>query len=317
MATEDTHLAEVPSEPAIEADEVGLENKELIGSIPVAADTEGVSGGAVLEHVLGYATALCGATGACAISTYDGHDPDKSRALDILVSADFGFLPADFSLGDSVAAFTLDNWSAHGVMYVIWRQRINSNDGRGWRDMADRQNGDITQNHFDHCHVSFREGAGGGGGGGGGSPILQQGSEGSAVSRLQQLLTGAGFPVPTTGTFGPLTDAAVRQFQSARGLTSDGVVGPQTWAALDKKPDTPAVPDTPTNDGRPTLRLDAEGPAVSRLQQLLTNAGFPCSADGSFGPQTESAVRKFQSSRGLESDGIVGARTWAALHGEG
>jgi hypothetical protein len=36
---------------------------------------------------------------------------------------------------------------------VIWRQRINS--GTGWRAMEDR--GSITQNHYDHVHVSFDE----------------------------------------------------------------------------------------------------------------------------------------------------------------
>jgi peptidoglycan hydrolase-like protein with peptidoglycan-binding domain len=304
---------------------VGLENEELIGSVRVDTrpDSEGVSGGSVLAHVQSFAAAVCSTTGACAASTYPGHDPDLTRALDILVSSAFGVSPGDFSLGDSVAAFALDNFSARGVMYVIWRQRINSNDGRGWRQMGDR--GSITQNHFDHCHVSFHEGDGGdggsgGGGSGGGQPMLQQGAEGSDVSRLQQLLNRAGVSVPVTGTFGPLTDAAVRQFQSSRGLTSDGVVGPQTWAALDKQPDQPDVPPggpgTPSSAARPMLQLDAEGPDVTRLQQLLTAAGFPCSVDGEFGPQTESAVRQFQSSRGLESDGIVGRRTWATLHGE-
>lgn len=40
------------------------------------------------------------------------------------------------------------------AMYVIWRQRINSFDGRGWRAMADR--GSPTENHMDHVHVSFK-----------------------------------------------------------------------------------------------------------------------------------------------------------------
>jgi len=44
--------------------------------------------------------------------------------------------------------YGIANGNAHKVDYVIWRQHINSIDGRGWRAMADR--GSITQNHFDH-----------------------------------------------------------------------------------------------------------------------------------------------------------------------
>jgi len=142
---------------------VPFENLVLIGDIPVEAeedpDAEGVVG-TVLPHVQVYASAMCDATGACTASTYEGHDPHSTRALDILVSSAYGRMPASFALGDEVAEFTLREFSSHRVMYLIWRQRINSNDGRGWRDMADRENGDITQNHFDHCHVSFLEGGG-------------------------------------------------------------------------------------------------------------------------------------------------------------
>ncbi len=58
-------------------------------------------------------------------------------------------------------------------------------------------------------------------------PELQQGSTGDSV-RWVQLRVGC---VPD-GKFGPLTERAVREFQSATGLTADGRVGPKTWAAL-------------------------------------------------------------------------------------
>lgn len=146
-----------------EADDAPFEDLALIGDIPVEAeedpDAEGVVG-TVLPHVQVYASAMCAATGACTASTYEDHHPHSTRALDILVSSAYGRMPASFAMGDEVAEFTLREWSSHGVMYLIWRQRINSNDGRGWRAMGDRENGDITQNHFDHCHVSFLEGGG-------------------------------------------------------------------------------------------------------------------------------------------------------------
>ncbi len=63
-------------------------------------------------------------------------------------------------------------------------------------------------------------------------PTLQRGDAGEWVIELQQELTRNGFPVEDDGDFGPVTEAAVRDFQTAHGLTHDGIVGPQTWAAL-------------------------------------------------------------------------------------
>lgn len=56
---------------------------------------------------------------------------------------------------------------------------------------------------------------------------------GDEVRTLQQLLHAHGFdPGAQDGIFGPKTDAAVRAFQTARGLAVDGIVGRLTWAAL-------------------------------------------------------------------------------------
>ncbi|WP_171016616.1 L,D-transpeptidase family protein [Pseudalkalibacillus caeni] len=57
-----------------------------------------------------------------------------------------------------------------------------------------------------------------------------------------------------------------------------------------------------------TLKYGSKGEAVKILQRKLN-----ITADGSFGPQTLSAVKKFQKSKGLVADGIVGAKTRAAL----
>lgn len=63
-------------------------------------------------------------------------------------------------------------------------------------------------------------------------PLIRRGDRGPAVQMLQQILGvvqpgGSGY-----GTFGPRTEAAVKQYQATRGLTVDGVVGRQTWTAL-------------------------------------------------------------------------------------
>ncbi|MEW6435030.1 MAG: peptidoglycan-binding protein [Myxococcota bacterium] len=144
-------------------------------------------------------------------------------------------------------------------------------------------------------------------------PLLRFGARGPAVVDLQQRLKAAGFdPGPIDGAFGPRTLAAVRSFQASRGLTVDGIVGPQTWGRLSGAAPTPTP--APATGGTPTLRFGARGDAVRGLQQRLAQLGFdPGGVDGVFGPKTQSAVRRFQASRGLVADGIVGPQTWGAL----
>lgn len=65
-----------------------------------------------------------------------------------------------------------------------------------------------------------------------------------------------------------------------------------------------------------TLRLGDDNPgAVTRLQKALARLGFsPGRIDGIFGSNTKAAVVEFQRSKGLETDGIVGKKTAAALN---
>lgn len=67
----------------------------------------------------------------------------------------------------------------------------------------------------------------------GSTTTVQNGSTGEAVTRLQRALTAAlGRTVAIDGAFGPGTDQAVRDYQSSRALTVDGIVGSGTWSAL-------------------------------------------------------------------------------------
>jgi putative chitinase len=64
-------------------------------------------------------------------------------------------------------------------------------------------------------------------------PVLARGSKGDAVVQLQSLLRDLNFAVAVDGDFGPGTEVAVTRFQSENKLTADGIVGAQTWAAMD------------------------------------------------------------------------------------
>lgn len=66
----------------------------------------------------------------------------------------------------------------------------------------------------------------------------------------------------------------------------------------------------------PLLRRGHRGEAVRYIQSLLNQHGFKLGEDGIFGPATYEAVREYQYSRQLLSDGIVGKGTWTSLIGE-
>jgi hypothetical protein len=141
----------------------------------------------------------------------------------------------------------------------------------------------------------------GSGGTGGGTtetslPVLRNGSNGSAVRTLQYMLRASGRSVAADGAFGSATESAVRSYQSAHGLSVDGVVGDNTWFSI-----------------LPVLREGSSGEAVKGLQRELVDAGYSLTVDGSFGPATSSAVRAYQSKTGLVVDGVVGNNTWGSL----
>jgi len=136
-------------------------------------------------------------------------------------------------------------------------------------------------------------------------PVLQNGSQGHPVKTLQYLTRARGHHLAVDGVFGPATEAAVKAFQTSKGLAPVGIVSPQTWTALilqAKKGDS--------------------GDAVRGVQEEFQfRAGEPgkgLQVDGIFGPQTDSTVRGFQHALSLDVssvvvDGIVGPVTWQAL----
>jgi murein DD-endopeptidase MepM/ murein hydrolase activator NlpD len=113
-------------------------------------------------------------------------------------------------------------------------------------------------------------------------------------------------PGPIDGVTGPRTRGAIRRFQRRAHLAVDGIAGTRTRRALGRR-------------GRPllgarALRTGRRGWDVAALQFLLHSRGFgPGAFDGGFGPNTASAVRRFQRAAGLSVDGIAGPSTLSAL----
>jgi len=63
-------------------------------------------------------------------------------------------------------------------------------------------------------------------------PLLKKGDTGFNVIRLQNALTNAGYKFSQVGTFDSVVEAALREFQAARGLVPSGQTDSTTWVAL-------------------------------------------------------------------------------------
>ena len=125
------------------------------------------------------------------------------------------------------------------------------------------------------------------------------------VSELQQRLYELDYigKDKTTGYFGTDTEAAVMKFQKLNGLSEDGKVGKNTREMLYSED---AVPNM--------CAYGEQSPEILSYQQRLKKLGYlTTEPDGTFGDDTKAAVRRFQESSGLISDGYIGPTTKAAL----
>lgn len=98
---------------------------------------------------------------------------------------------------------------------------------------------------------------------------IRLGSSGASVTRWQELLAQAGYPVAATGTFDGPTDQATRSWQAAKGLMADGIVGPKSWGAMLGQP--AFATDGKAEFGRTVLvhvwrEVTGQDPNVAELQ---------------------------------------------------
>lgn len=137
--------------------------------------------------------------------------------------------------------------------------------------------------------------------------LIRPGARGEAVRDVQHRLLAAGFHVDAgelEGTYGASTESAVRAFQQARALPSDGILGPDTWEQL-------VEAGYRLGDRTLYLRSPAfRGDDVRELQRLLNVLGFDAGKeDGIFGPRTDRGLREFQRNVASRADGIMGLET--------
>ena len=155
--------------------------------------------------------------------------------------------------------------------------------------------------------------------------VLKLGDNGPDVVNLQQRLQELGyFNRRPTGFFREITREAVVKFQQRKGLMADGVVGPQTEAALvgtrirstgnlgAESQTRYANANASSREG--VLRRGDRSAAVTDLQKEMQGAGiYNGPVTGYFGSLTEAAVKEFQQSQGLTADGIYGSATRSRL----
>lgn len=165
IITETETSASTALTPAAEVTEAVIETTAAPETTTAAPVTESVTTAVDLyanpenaglqPHVAAYKEEVAAIFGITSFSTYrpgDAEDHGKGLAVDFMV-------PVSSALGDQVAQYAVDNMAAKNISYIIWKQRFYSpfpsiyGPAYTWNLMPDR--GSVTQNHYDHVHVSF------------------------------------------------------------------------------------------------------------------------------------------------------------------
>ncbi|WP_439958984.1 LysM peptidoglycan-binding domain-containing protein [Streptococcus ruminantium] len=149
--------AELPSEKADEAlVETSSQESPVLAVAPAVATNTSPYDIGLQPQVAAFRSEVANAFNITSFSGYRPNDPGdhgKGLAIDFMV-------PERSILGDQVAAYAIDRLHAKNINYVIWKQRFYASydniygPAYTWNLMPDR--GSVTENHYDHVHVSFK-----------------------------------------------------------------------------------------------------------------------------------------------------------------
>ncbi|MEG3251919.1 LysM peptidoglycan-binding domain-containing protein [Streptococcus suis] len=149
-------VEEVAEQPVVEApvEQPVVETPQVTALSTTTTSTSAYDAG-LQPQVAAFRAEVANAFGITSFSGYrpgDSGDHGKGLAIDFMV-------PESSALGDQVAAYAVANLASKNINYIIWKQRFYApydsiyGPAYTWNLMPDR--GSITENHYDHVHVSF------------------------------------------------------------------------------------------------------------------------------------------------------------------
>ncbi|HEL1759590.1 TPA: LysM peptidoglycan-binding domain-containing protein [Streptococcus suis] len=153
-------VEEVEEQPAVEAPVEEVVEQPVVETPQVTALSTTTTSTSAYDvglqpQVAAFRAEVANAFGITSFSGYrpgDSGDHGKGLAIDFMV-------PQSSALGDQVAEYAIANMGAKNISYIIWKQRFYApyasiyGPAYTWNLMPDR--GSITENHYDHVHVSF------------------------------------------------------------------------------------------------------------------------------------------------------------------
>ncbi len=145
-------VEEVVEQPVVEAPVVETPQVTALSTTTTSTSAYDVG---LQPQVAAFRAEVANAFGITSFSGYragDSGDHGKGLAIDFMV-------PESSALGDQVAAYAVANLASKNINYIIWKQRFYApydsiyGPAYTWNLMPDR--GSVTENHYDHVHVSF------------------------------------------------------------------------------------------------------------------------------------------------------------------
>ena len=143
---------------------------------------------------------------------------------------------------------------------------------------------------------------------------LVKGARGSEVTQIQKYLYDLGYTIEIDGWFGNQTETLLKEYQTKNAMTVTGLADVVTIGALQEDANQIALAKSKFISGS-YLRRGNVGFMVTEVQRALNakDALLKLPITGSFDMATLQAVKGFQTKSGLESDGIVGPKTFGKL----